>query len=180
MLPYTDVCKALYTQCFQSVCGKNFTGDSGGIQTHDFLLTQCRRLEWISLWFLIKISECILTLFLLTTQNNELKNSTGRFICIFVLYTNISMKHSTTELVGHSISKLGSWVNPHWLVSRRLWVRFLSELPVEFFPTDTWKAMSMQWFPRNILAGQKNLIICSISRRKNFININVSQVSCCS
>ena len=36
---YTDVCIALYTQYFPSVCGKNFTGDSGGIQTHDLLLT---------------------------------------------------------------------------------------------------------------------------------------------
>ena len=26
ILPYTDVCIALYTQCFLSVCGKNFTG----------------------------------------------------------------------------------------------------------------------------------------------------------
>ena len=39
ILPYTDVCIALYTQCFPSVCGKNFTGDSGGIRTHDLLLT---------------------------------------------------------------------------------------------------------------------------------------------
>ena len=39
MLPYTDVCIALYTQCFPSVCGKNFTGDLGGIQTHDLMLT---------------------------------------------------------------------------------------------------------------------------------------------
>ena len=39
MLPYTDVRIALYTQCFPSVCGKNFTGDSGGIRTHDLLLT---------------------------------------------------------------------------------------------------------------------------------------------
>ena len=30
---------ALYTQCFPSVCGKNFTGDSGGIRTHDLLPT---------------------------------------------------------------------------------------------------------------------------------------------
>ena len=39
ILPYTDVCIALYTRCFPSVCGKNFTGDSGGIRTHDLLLT---------------------------------------------------------------------------------------------------------------------------------------------
>ena len=39
ILPYTDVCIALYTQCFPSVCGKNFTDDSGGIRTHDLLLT---------------------------------------------------------------------------------------------------------------------------------------------
>ena len=39
ILSYTDVCKALYTQCFPSGCGKNFTGDSGGIQTHNLLLT---------------------------------------------------------------------------------------------------------------------------------------------
>ena len=37
--PYTDVCIALYTRCFLSVCEKNFTGDSGGIRTHDLLLT---------------------------------------------------------------------------------------------------------------------------------------------
>ena len=29
----------MYTQCFPSVCGKNFTGDSGGIRTQDLLLT---------------------------------------------------------------------------------------------------------------------------------------------
>ena len=39
ILPYTDVCIALYTRCFPSVCGKDFTGDSGGIRTHDLLLT---------------------------------------------------------------------------------------------------------------------------------------------
>ena len=39
ILTYTDVCIALYTQCFPSVCGENFTGDSGGIGTHDLLLT---------------------------------------------------------------------------------------------------------------------------------------------
>ena len=39
ILPNTDVCIALYTQCFPSVCGKNSTGDSGGIRTHDLLLT---------------------------------------------------------------------------------------------------------------------------------------------
>ena len=39
LCPDTDVCIALYTQCFPSVCGKNFTGDSGGIRTHDLLLT---------------------------------------------------------------------------------------------------------------------------------------------
>ena len=39
ILPYTDVCVALYTQRFPRVCGKNFTGDSGGIRTHDLLLT---------------------------------------------------------------------------------------------------------------------------------------------
>ena len=39
ILRYTDVCIALYTQCFPSVCGKNFTGNSGGIRTHDLLLT---------------------------------------------------------------------------------------------------------------------------------------------
>ena len=38
-LPYTNVCIALHTQCFPSVCEKTFTGDSGGIQTHDLLLT---------------------------------------------------------------------------------------------------------------------------------------------
>ena len=38
ILAYTDVCIALYTQCIPSVCGKNITGDSGGIRTHDFLL----------------------------------------------------------------------------------------------------------------------------------------------
>ena len=38
-LPYTDVYLALYIGCFPSVCGKNFTGDSGRIQTHDLLLT---------------------------------------------------------------------------------------------------------------------------------------------
>ena len=32
-------CIALYTQCFPSVCRKNFTDDSGGIRTHDLLLT---------------------------------------------------------------------------------------------------------------------------------------------
>ena len=37
-LPYTDVCTALYTQCFPSVW-KNFTGDSGRIRTNDLLLT---------------------------------------------------------------------------------------------------------------------------------------------
>ena len=35
----TPTCIALYTQCFPSVCVKNFTGDSGGIRTHDLLLT---------------------------------------------------------------------------------------------------------------------------------------------
>ena len=35
----TDVCIALYTRCFPSVCGINFTGDSGKIRTHDLLLT---------------------------------------------------------------------------------------------------------------------------------------------
>ena len=40
ILPDTDVCIALHTQCFPSVCEKNFTGDSGGIQTHDLLLTR--------------------------------------------------------------------------------------------------------------------------------------------
>ena len=39
ILPYTDVCTALYVQCFPSVCEKNFTGDSGGIRTHNLLLT---------------------------------------------------------------------------------------------------------------------------------------------
>ena len=29
---------ALHTRCFPSVCGKNFTGDSDGIRTHDLLL----------------------------------------------------------------------------------------------------------------------------------------------
>ena len=38
ILPYTDVCIALYTQCIPGVCEKNFTGDSGRIQTHDLLL----------------------------------------------------------------------------------------------------------------------------------------------
>ena len=39
-LPYTNVCIALHTQCFPSVCEKkNFTGDSGAIWTHDLLLT---------------------------------------------------------------------------------------------------------------------------------------------
>ena len=33
------MCIALHTQCFPSVCGKNLTGDSGGIRTHDLLLT---------------------------------------------------------------------------------------------------------------------------------------------
>ena len=32
---HRDVCIALYTQCFRSVCGRNLTGDSGGIRTHD-------------------------------------------------------------------------------------------------------------------------------------------------
>ena len=32
------MCIALHTQCFPSVCGKNLTGDSGGIRTHDLLL----------------------------------------------------------------------------------------------------------------------------------------------
>ena len=36
ILPYTNVFIALYTP---SVCGKYFTGDSGGIRTHDLLLT---------------------------------------------------------------------------------------------------------------------------------------------
>ena len=36
---YTDMCIALYVQCFPSVCEKNFTGDSGGTRTHDLLLT---------------------------------------------------------------------------------------------------------------------------------------------
>ena len=35
---YTDVYIALYVQCFLSVCEKN-SGDSGGIRTHDLLLT---------------------------------------------------------------------------------------------------------------------------------------------
>ena len=35
-LAYTDVCIALHTQC---VCEKHFTGNSGGIRTHDLLLT---------------------------------------------------------------------------------------------------------------------------------------------
>ena len=39
ILPYTDACIALYTQCFPSVCEKNFTGDSGGIRTHNLLLS---------------------------------------------------------------------------------------------------------------------------------------------
>ena len=39
ILPYTNVCTALYTRCFPSVCEKNFTGDSGRIRTHDLLLT---------------------------------------------------------------------------------------------------------------------------------------------
>ena len=34
-----QLCIALYTRCFPSVCGKNITGDSGGIRTHDLLLT---------------------------------------------------------------------------------------------------------------------------------------------
>ena len=33
------MCIALYTRCFLSVCEKNFKGDSGGIRTHDLLLT---------------------------------------------------------------------------------------------------------------------------------------------
>ena len=33
------MCIALYTQCPPSVCGKNVTGDSGGIRTHELLLT---------------------------------------------------------------------------------------------------------------------------------------------
>ena len=39
MLPYTNVCIALHTQRFPSVCEKNFTGNLGGIRTHDLLLT---------------------------------------------------------------------------------------------------------------------------------------------
>ena len=39
ILPYTDMCTALHTQCFPSVCGINFTGDWGGIRTHDLRLT---------------------------------------------------------------------------------------------------------------------------------------------
>ena len=31
ILSYTNVCIALYTQCFPCVCEKTFTGDSGGI-----------------------------------------------------------------------------------------------------------------------------------------------------
>ena len=38
ILPYTDMCIALYTQCFPSVCEKNLTGDLGGIRTHNLLL----------------------------------------------------------------------------------------------------------------------------------------------
>ena len=38
ILPYTDVRIVLYTQCFTSFW-KNFTGNSGGIWTHDLLLT---------------------------------------------------------------------------------------------------------------------------------------------
>ena len=36
---YTDVCIALYVQCFPSICEKTSQGDSGGIRTHDLLLT---------------------------------------------------------------------------------------------------------------------------------------------
>ena len=32
------MCIALYTRCFQSICEKTFTGDLGGIRTHDLLL----------------------------------------------------------------------------------------------------------------------------------------------
>ena len=38
-LPYTDVCIAVHTQCFPSVCEKNFTDDLGEIRTHDLPLT---------------------------------------------------------------------------------------------------------------------------------------------
>ena len=39
ILLYTNVCIALYTRCFASVCGKSFTGDSNEIRTHNLLLT---------------------------------------------------------------------------------------------------------------------------------------------
>ena len=42
----TDVCIALHTQCFPSVCEKDFTGDSGGIRPHD-LLTCAQELNQI-------------------------------------------------------------------------------------------------------------------------------------
>ena len=41
---YTDVCIALYAQCFPSVCEKYFTGDSGGTRTHDLLPTKLNKL----------------------------------------------------------------------------------------------------------------------------------------
>ena len=35
ILPYTDVCIALYTRCFPECLWEKTTGESDGIQTHD-------------------------------------------------------------------------------------------------------------------------------------------------
>ena len=92
--PYTDVCIALYTQCFPSVCGKNFTGDSGGNRTHDLLLTSAD---------------------ILTSRPPSLLDR---------ILAGLS---SSGKLGGREV-KMSA------LVSRRSWVRILSESPVKFFP----------------------------------------------
>ena len=108
ILPYTDVCIALYTQCFPSVCGKtNFTVDLGGIQTHDLLLT---------------IAD------VLTSRPPSLPNDDrpARILCGFR-----RLDSSRPIVIGQARCRK---VKTSALVSRRSWVRIPPESPVKFFP----------------------------------------------
>ena len=122
------MCIALYTQCFPSVCGKNFKRDSGRIQTHDLLPTSAD---------------------ILTSRPPSLPDDDrpARILCSSGFRDIYRLMKSLRRVINN-------WLNVcPALVCRRSWVQV--ESPVVF--TDTRKALSIQCYT-HVGGGQKLIV----------------------